>query len=76
VRVMSLRLVPGLVALSLTAGGSTRSSDFEAFMGTPLPAHVTVLNMDGNWGPDPCGIGQPERGARAKEVVWPGSCSE
>jgi len=29
------------------------SSEFETFMGIPLPSDVTVTNMDGNWGNDP-----------------------
>jgi hypothetical protein len=41
------------VGLLLTAGCGSASSDFEAFMRTPLPSHVRVTKMDGNWGADP-----------------------
>ena len=37
----------------LTIGCSTSASDFQTFMGTPLPPGVTVTKMDGNWGADP-----------------------
>jgi hypothetical protein len=37
----------------LTIGCRSSSSEFETFMGTPLPATVKVTKMDGNWGHDP-----------------------
>lgn len=37
----------------LTIGCRSSSSEFETFMGTPLPSDVKVTKMDGNWGADP-----------------------
>jgi hypothetical protein len=49
--------LPAILSLALAsllaAGCGPSSSDFEAFMGTPLPSNVKVTKMDGNWGHDP-----------------------
>jgi len=48
---------PAIVLLAsaalLTTGCSSSSADFQTFMHTTLPARVTVMKMDGNWGADP-----------------------
>jgi hypothetical protein len=41
-----------MASLLLASCGRNRS-DFELFMEVPLPASVTVVKMDGNWGNDP-----------------------
>jgi hypothetical protein len=40
-------------ALLLTSGCRSAAADFETFMRTPLPSHVSIAKMDGNWGADP-----------------------
>jgi len=49
---MRVALSLALTAL-LSSGCSSSAADFETFMGTPLPTHVKVLKMEGNWGNDP-----------------------
>jgi len=44
---------PLALAFLLAAGCGPSRFDFETFMGTPLPSHVTVTKLDGNWGHDP-----------------------
>ena len=51
---VSRRVVLVLASASvLTTGCASSEADFQSFMGTTLPSHVTVTNMDGNWGADP-----------------------
>ena len=48
-----LVVLPFVSATLLTIGCRSGSSEFETFMGMPLPSNVTVTKMDGNWGNDP-----------------------
>ena len=41
---------PLVLAALLSIGCRSSSSEFETFMGTPLPSTVKVTKMDGNWG--------------------------
>jgi hypothetical protein len=49
----SLIIVALVFGQLLTIGCRPSSSEFEAFMRTPLPSNVRVTKMDGNWGSDP-----------------------
>jgi hypothetical protein len=48
-----LIVLPLVFGPFLTIGCRSSSSEFETFMGTPLPSNVKVTKMDGNWGNDP-----------------------
>ena len=49
----SLTVLLLVVGPLLTIGCRSSSSEFETFMGMPLPSNVKVTKMDGNWGNDP-----------------------
>jgi hypothetical protein len=52
--VTSCRTVVALATLGLlTAGCGSGAMDFQTYVDMPLPPHVKVLRMDGNWGADP-----------------------
>lgn len=42
-----------LCSALLFFGCASSKSDFETFMGTPLPSNVQIIKTDGNWGNDP-----------------------
>lgn len=46
-------VLPLVVGALLTSGCRSSASEFETFMGMPLPSEVKVTKMDGNWGHDP-----------------------
>jgi hypothetical protein len=48
----ALRIVLVGLGISFDAGCGP-GADFQTFMRTPLPGHVTVRHMDGNWGAEP-----------------------